>query len=89
MHTIMFLAGGFALLGVCILIAKLAGGSAAAMSKAALIFIPLWLIAAAVNMWVGVTKAGYSVKDELPVFAVVFVVPAAVAVFAMWRLSTR
>lgn len=85
----MFLAGGFALLGVCILIAKLAGGSAAAMSKAALIFIPLWLIAAAVNMWVGVTKAGYSVKDELPVFAVVFVVPAAVAVFAMWRLSTR
>jgi hypothetical protein len=31
------------------------------MAGAARWFIPVWLIAAGVNMWVGVAKAGYSV----------------------------
>lgn len=30
-------------------------------------FLTLWLIATLVNRWVGVSKAGYSVKDEAPV----------------------
>ena len=40
---------------------------------------------AAVNMWVGVSKAGYSVSAELPIFALIFVVPAAVAVLVRWK----
>ena len=28
------------------------------------IFLPLWLVAAGVNMWVGVSQAGYSVADS-------------------------
>jgi hypothetical protein len=39
-------------------------------------------------MWVGVSRAGYSVGDELPVFVVVFVVPAAIA-FWLWRRMVR
>src|SRR3989475_1940476 len=35
-------------------------------------FIALWLVAAGINMWVGVSKAGYSVAEEAPIFLVVF-----------------
>jgi hypothetical protein len=50
-----------------------------AMRTAARSFIPLWLLAAAVNMYIGVTQAGYTVAQELPIFGVIFAVPAAVA----------
>ena len=32
-----------------------------------------------------VKKAGYSVAEEVPVFLVVFAVPALVALFLVWR----
>jgi hypothetical protein len=38
-------------------------------------------------MWVGVAKAGYSVRDELPILFIVFLVPAVVAGLAAWRLA--
>jgi hypothetical protein len=50
-------------------------------------FIPVWLVLAAVNLWVGVTRAGYSVAEEAPIFLVVFAVPAAVALLVAWGLT--
>jgi hypothetical protein len=38
-------------------------------------------------MWVGVQHAGYSVREELPILFVVFLVPAVIAGFAAWRLA--
>lgn len=76
MHTLLVILGGFALLALCLLIARMAGAS---RRKAVLVFLPLWLIGAAINMWVGVSTAGYSVADEFPIFLVIFAVPAAVA----------
>jgi hypothetical protein len=38
-------------------------------------------------MWIGVSRAGYSVAEETPTFFVVFAVPAALAVFVLWRVS--
>jgi hypothetical protein len=38
-------------------------------------------------MWIGVARAGYSVAEEAPIFAVVFAVPAVVALLAAWGLS--
>jgi uncharacterized membrane protein (DUF485 family) len=35
-------------------------------------FLVLWLVATLVNMWIGVNKAGYSVKDEAPIALLVF-----------------
>jgi hypothetical protein len=89
MHTLMVLAGGFVLLGLCLLTGKVAGGSSAAMAKAALVFLPLWLIGAGVNMWVGVSEAGYTVKDELPIFLVIFAVPAVVALVVWWKCKAH
>ena len=50
-----------------------------AMVQAARYFILLWFIAAALNMYVGVSRAGYSVAQEFPIFLVVFGVPAGIA----------
>jgi cytochrome oxidase assembly protein ShyY1 len=38
-------------------------------------------------MWVGVTHAGYTVRDELPILLIVFAVPAVIAAIAVWQLS--
>jgi hypothetical protein len=85
MRTAIILAIGFALLGACLGVGWLAGGPAR-MKLAALVFIGLWFIAAAVNMYVGVARAGYSFKEELPIFLLIFLVPAVVAVFLRYKL---
>ena len=46
----------------------------------------LWLIIAGVNMWIGVAKAGYSVAEELPIFLLIFGLPAAAALVIKWKL---
>jgi hypothetical protein len=89
MHTIKVIAGGFLLLGLCLLVGRWLGDPdpVAGLTRAARLFIPLWLIGAGINMWVGVSKAGYSVAEEAPTFAVVFAVPAAVALLILWWLA--
>jgi hypothetical protein len=49
-------------------------------------YVALWLIIAGANMWVGVARAGYSVADELPIFLLIFGLPAAVAVVLKWKV---
>ena len=83
MHTIMVVLGGFLLLGICLL----AGRLTKTMAIAALIFIPIWFGAALVNLWIGVSRAGYSVAEELPIFLAVFAIPAVVALFIWWKFS--
>lgn len=82
MHTVYVILAGLLLLGACCLISRWCGKS---LSKAALAFIPLWLVGAGINMWVGVSQAGYSVSEELPMFCVVFGVPALIAAFLVWK----
>jgi hypothetical protein len=88
-HTIKVIAAGFALLVACLLAGRLIGDGdhSASMARAALAFIALWLVGAGINMWIGVSKAGYSVAEEAPIFLVVFLVPAAVALVVWWRCS--
>jgi len=40
-----------------------------------------------VNLWLGVSHAGYSVSEEAPIFLAIFGVPAAVAGLFWWALS--
>jgi hypothetical protein len=88
-HTIKVIALGFALLALCLIAGRVVGGpdQSGALTTAAKLFIPLWLIGAGINLWVGVTKAGYSVAEEAPIFLLVFAVPAAVAILVWWQLS--
>jgi hypothetical protein len=87
MHVLMVMGGGLILLGVFILFGWLWGASAAGMALAARVFVPVWLLVAGVNMWVGVSHAGYSVREEFPILLLVFAVPAIAAAVAVWRLS--
>ena len=88
-HTIKVVVVGLLLLGLFIFAARVvhSGSPTAGMAAAARWFIPLWLIGAAINMWVGVARAGYSVAEEAPIFLVVFAVPAAAAIGVAWALS--
>ena len=88
MRTITIILGGLLLLGLCVLGARLIGGTGTgAMVTAAQVFIPVWLVAALLNMWVGVSRAGYSVTEELPIFLLIFAIPAGVASFVWWKFS--
>lgn len=75
------------LLGLFLLFRRLWGGATPEYALAAKLFIPVWALVALTNMWVGVTKAGYSVKEELPILLIVLVVPAGLAVLAIGRLA--
>lgn len=82
MHTLKIILSGFLLLGVCLLAGRWPG---AATNTAMKCFLVLWLIGTLANMWVGVSRAGYSVRDEAPVALVVFAVPAIVAILIWWK----
>lgn len=87
MHMAMVMGAGVVLLGLFVLFGWLWGASAAGMALAAKVFVPAWLLVAAANMWVGVTHAGYTVRDEAPILLLVFAVPAAVALVVAWQLG--
>lgn len=87
MHMILVMIGGIVLLGLFLLFGHLWGGARPDLVFAAKVFIPVWLAVAAANMWIGVAKAGYSVREELPILLLVFSVPAAVAALLIWRLA--
>jgi hypothetical protein len=86
MRTGLFLLTGLLLLAACLLLGRLFSSNyPAATTVATVAYVALWLLIAAFNMWTGVAKAGYSVAEELPVFALLFLVPVAVAILVRWR----
>jgi hypothetical protein len=88
MHTLKVIIGGFLLLGACLLVGRWTGGTAAgAVATAMKCFLVLWLIATLGNMWFGVTRAGYSIKDEAPMALLVFAIPAVISILIWWRYS--
>jgi hypothetical protein len=88
MHTVKVIAAGLCLLVLCLLAGRWLGPTpAAGLVRGAKVFLPLWLIGAGINLWLGVSRAAYSVAEEAPVFLVVFAVPGAVALFVWWRFA--
>lgn len=83
MHTLIVIAIGFILLALCTFSGRAIGG-ASGIATGAILFLPLWLIGAGINLIMGV-KAGYSFKDETPIFLLIFVIPSAAALILWWR----
>ena len=87
MRTLLFLIAGVMLLAAFLLLAKLFSASVADAPRVALIsFVVVWLVISGLNMWIGVTRAGYSIAEELPIFLLIFGVPAVAAALLKWRL---
>jgi len=86
MRTALFLLVGVLLLASFLLLGKLFSTHYPAAPRiATIVFIVVWLIVALANMWVGVSKAGYSVGEEAPIALLIFALPAIVAVLLKWR----
>jgi hypothetical protein len=87
MRTAIIIVGGVVLLGLFAVVGWRLGGGPQSTMTAAKLFIPVWLAVALINMWLGVSRAGYSVAEELPIFLVIFAIPAIAAGFIWWRFS--
>jgi hypothetical protein len=86
MRTGLFLLSGFLFLAASLIVGKLLSSHYPAGTTAAtVVFLVVWLLVAAFNMWVGVARAGYSVVVELPIFALIFGVPAIAALLVRWK----
>lgn len=86
MRTVIIIAGGFVLWAACLGVAKLvASSNASSATTATAAFVVIWFVAAAANMWVGVSHAGYSFREEFPIFLLIFLLPSAVAIFVKWK----
>ena len=78
MHTVVVIASGLLLLAAFVALARARAG-APGIVRAAWWFVPVWLAAALANLSIGVIRAGYPLREELPVFGLVFAVPAIAA----------
>ncbi|MNM81260.1 hypothetical protein D3C81_932560 [compost metagenome] len=87
MHVLLVIVGGFLLLGVFVLFGRLWSTGSSQLPTALLAFIGTWLLVSVANLWVGVSRAGYTVREELPILLLVFAVPTLVAGVIFWRLG--
>jgi hypothetical protein len=86
MRTLLFVIGGLLVWLVCLGIAKIAfSGLASHMRIATLVFVAVWFVVAAINMGVGVLRAGYTIAEEMPIFLLIFGLPVAVAALVNWK----
>jgi hypothetical protein len=87
MRTALFLLAGISLMVTFFVLARLfAAQYSGAPAVAFIAYVVVWFAVAAFNMWVGVAKAGYSFTEELPIFLLIFGVPAVVAGIVRWKL---
>ncbi len=87
MRTTLILTAGFFLLGAFLIFSKLfTAHFPGATTWAIYGFLALWLLATGFNLWVGVSKAGYSFSEELPIMLLLFSVPAVTAIALKWKV---
>ena len=86
MRTSMFIVAGLLLLAATVVLGRLFASNVVAAPIVSLIaFSVLWLAIAGANMWIGVAKAGYSISEELPIFALIVIVPVAIGGLLRWK----
>lgn len=83
MRTLLFVVGGFFV--YFLLLVTTQRSDRAAVARISLIFIGLWFLVTVGNLWYGVAYAGYSVSEELPIAAVIFLVPSVPAALVWFR----
>ncbi|MBK9081540.1 MAG: hypothetical protein IPL88_05400 [Rhizobiales bacterium] len=81
MRSLIIIASGFAFLALALLVGRATG----AVRRAAFAFVAVWLVVAAVNLWIGVATAGYGLAEEAPIFLMIFLPPA----LAAWLAARR
>lgn len=86
MRTGLFLLAGFLLLAASLILGRLfSANHPGAATVATVLFLAVWLLLSVFNLWVGVTRAGYTVTEELPILALIFGLPAVAALLLRWK----
>jgi hypothetical protein len=86
MRTALFLTSGLLLMASLLILARLFSQHfPSAPNWALALGLSVWLVVTGANTWIGVSKAGYSLAEELPILLLLFVVPVAAAVLVRWR----
>jgi hypothetical protein len=85
MHTIKVILAGLFLIMLCFFAGHLISRSQG-FSLAIKVFLPLWLLASGINMYVGVKRNGYPFAEEIPPFLIVFFIPAGLSLLLWWVL---
>ncbi|MBC7618264.1 MAG: hypothetical protein H7293_04610 [Candidatus Saccharibacteria bacterium] len=86
MRSVYFLLGGALLLAMSHGAIRLITSNAPDSARlACVLFLMLWFVVCAFNLWLGVARAGYPLTVEIPVFLLQFLVPAALTVLVQWR----
>ena len=83
MRTLLFIVGGLFLYFLLLLTTQ--RSDAAAVRRTSLLFIGIWLLVAVGDLVYGIASAGHSAAAELPIAAVIFVVPAVPAAIVWAR----
>jgi hypothetical protein len=87
MRTLLFLLAGFLLVGASFILGKLFLESyREASTWATRLFIVVWLALAAANLMAGVARAGYTIAEELPIFLLIFGLPALCMLLLRWKV---
>lgn len=88
MRTVIILAAGLMMFAGAFLYSRLfVQHYPHAVTWATWSFVGLWLAATVFNLWVGVSHAGYSVREELPILLLLFGLPAIVALLMRWKFA--
>jgi apolipoprotein N-acyltransferase len=78
MNSLRVIASGLLILSAFLMLTN-AWTMKPAPAVATAVFIAIWAVISALNLWIGVHYAGYTVREELPILAAVFLVPALVS----------
>jgi hypothetical protein len=88
MRTFLLIAGGLVALGGSLQVVRwFEAGRQTLFADVGEFFIPIWFCLSALNLWIGVKQAGYSIGEELPIFLLIFTIPAGIAALLWWRSS--
>ena len=86
MRTYLFLGAGFLMLAASCILGKLFSETyPTALAWSTGVFIVAWCALAALNMFAGITHAGYSVGEELPIFLLIAGVPVIAMIVLRWK----
>jgi len=87
MHVLFIILTGILMLVMFMLFGRLWGSDTSDIIISIKFFIPVWGVVAIINMCIGVFKAGYSAREELPILLIVAAIPVCIALALIWRLG--
>ncbi|WP_157976591.1 hypothetical protein [Parahaliea mediterranea] len=89
MRTLIIIGLGFlALFALVYAVRALARDRPGIIRLALMLFIPAWGLAALYNLWLGLSS-GYSLAEELPIFALIFSPPAIAALLIRANITPK